>query len=181
MEKHLELKEKKQTLSRVEIPGHKASLLLTAFPGRTSANTFSTKKMSSVFNLLENDGCSHFLSLVEDDEFDDYCGKAVLEAEAKKRLINWVHLPIADMGIPKNDTLYGLNKIRPQLLEAINADLSIAIHCMGGLGRSGTIAAIILTDLGIPLQSAIGTVRQFRPGAIETRAQEEFILHSSLT
>ena len=180
MEKYLELREKKRNISRVEIPGHKASLLLTAFPGRTSANTFSTKKMSSVFNLLEKEGCSHFLSLVEDDEFDDYCGKAVLEAEAKKRLINWIHLPIADMDIPKNNTLDGLNKIRPQLLEAIKTDRSIAIHCMGGLGRSGTVAAIILADLGIPLQSAIGVVRQFRPGAIETSAQENFVLHSSL-
>ena len=99
----------------------------------------------------------------------------MLEAEAKKRLINWVHRPIGDMDIPKNDTLYGLNKIRPQLLEAINRDLSIAIHCMGGLGRSGTIAAIILADLGIPLQSAIDRVRQFRPGAIETKAQENFV------
>ena len=180
MEKYLELEEKKQTLSRVEIPGHKASLLLTAFPGRTSANTFSLKKMSSVFNLLENEGCSHFLSLVEDGEFDDYCGKAVLEAETKKRLINWIHLPIADMDIPKNNTLDGLNKVRPELLEAIKTERSIAIHCMGGLGRSGTVAAIILADLGISVQSAIGVVRQFRPGAIETRAQENFVLHSSL-
>ena len=180
MEKYLELEKKKQTVSRVEIPGHKASLLLTAFPGRTSANTFSVKKIGSVFSLLEKERCSHFLSLVEDDEFSRYCGKAVLEAEAKKRLINWVHLPIADMDIPKNDTLDGLNKIRPKLFEAIKTDRSIAIHCMGGLGRSGTVAAIILADLGIPLQSAIGVVRQFRPGAIETSALENFVLHSSL-
>ena len=84
------------------------------------------------------------------------------------------------MDIPKNNTLDGLNKIRPQLSEAIKTDRSIAIHCMGGLGRSGTVAAIILADLGIPLQSAIGVVRQFRPGAIETSAQENFVLHSSL-
>ena len=180
MEKYLELEKKKQTVSRIEISGRKASLLLTAFPGRTSANTFSIKKMVSVFNLLEKQRCSHFLSLVEDDEFSYYCGKAVLEAEAKKRLINWVHLPIADMDIPRNNTLNGLNIIRPQLSEAIKTDRSIAIHCMGGLGRSGTVAAIILADLGIPLQSAIGVVRQFRPGAIETSAQENFVLHSSL-
>ena len=180
MEKYLELKKKKQTVSRIEIPGHKASLLLTAFPGRTSANTFSAKKMASIFGLLEQERCSHFLSLVEDDEFSYYCGKALLEDEAKKRLIKLVHLPIADMDIPKNNTLNELNKIRPKLLTAIKTDRSIAIHCMGGLGRSGTVAAIILADLGIPLQSAICVVRQFRPGAIETRAQENFVLHSSL-
>ena len=84
------------------------------------------------------------------------------------------------MDIPRNNTLNGLNIIRPQLSEAIKTDRSIAIHCMGGLGRSGTVAAIILADLGITLQSAIGVVRQFRPGAIETSAQENFVLHSSL-
>ena len=175
MEKYLELEKKKQTVSRVEIPGHKASLLLTAFPGRTSANTFSVKKMVSVFGLLEKERCSHFLSLVEDDEFSYYCGKAVLEAEAKKRLINWVHLPIADMDIPRNNTLDGLNKIRPKLFEAIKTDRSIAIHCMGGLGRSGTVAAIILVDLGIPVVLAIEVIRRFRPGAIETEEQKRFI------
>ena len=81
------MEKKKQTVSRIEIPGHKASLLLTAFPGRTSANTFSVKKMVSVFSLLEKERCSHFLSLVEDDEFSCYCGKAVLEAETKKSRI----------------------------------------------------------------------------------------------
>ena len=180
MEKYLELEKKKQTVSRIEIPGHKAALLLTAFPGRTSANTFSEEKMASVFALLEKERCSHFLSLVEDDEFNYYCGKAVIEGEAAKRLIKWVHLPIADMDIPKNNTLTELNKIRPKLVTAIKADRSIAIHCMGGLGRSGTVAAMILVDLGIPFQSAIDVIRQFRPGAIETRAQENFVLHSAL-
>ena len=180
MEKYLELEKKKQTVSRIEIPGHKATLLLTAFPGRTSANTFSAERMASVFGLLEKERCSHFLSLVEDDEFNHYCGKAVIEGEAEKRLIKWVHLPIADMDIPKNNTLTELNEIRPKLVTAIKADRSIAIHCMGGLGRSGTVAAIILADLGTPFQLAIDVIRQFRPGAIETRAQENFVLNSAL-
>lgn len=174
------MEKKKQTLSRVEIPGHKAGLLLTAFPGRTSVNTFLIEKMSSVFNRLETEGCSHFLCLVEDDEFRGYCRKELLESESQKRLINWVHLPIADMDIPKNNTLSRLNRIRPQLSEAIKADHSIAIHCMGGLGRSGIVAAIILADLGIPVRSAIEVVRRFRPGAIETMAQENYVLHSSM-
>ena len=47
---------------------------------------------------------------------------------------------------------------------------------MGGLGRSGTVAGIILRDLGIPAQSAIDIVRQSRPGAIETKEQELFVV-----
>ena len=42
------------------------------------------------------------------------------------------------------------------------------------------VAAIILADLGLPIRSALEVVRQFRPGAIETKGQENFILNSSL-
>jgi ADP-ribosyl-[dinitrogen reductase] hydrolase len=78
-------------------------------------------------------------------------------------------------GIPSPTALDRLNKLRPRLNGAIKSGSSIAIHCMGGLGRSGTVAAIILRDLGIPAQLAIDIVRQFRPGAIETKEQENFV------
>jgi ADP-ribosyl-[dinitrogen reductase] hydrolase len=51
---------------------------------------------------------------------------------------------------------------------------------MGGLGRSGTVAAIILADLGVPIRFALEVVRRFRPGAIETSGQENFVLNASL-
>ena len=164
-----------QNLSKVKILDHEASLILTAFPGRTSSNTFSMRDMLGVLNALKKESCSYFLSLVEATEFSNYCDQGVLISEANKRSINCVHLPIVDLGIPKNDTLDMLNTLRPRLYEAIKSGSSIAIHCMGGLGRSGTVAAIILRDLGIPPQSAINIVRQFRPGAIETKEQEMFV------
>ena len=164
-----------QNLSKVKISDHEASLLLTAFPGRTSSNTFSMRDMLGVLNALKKESCSYFLSLVEEAEFSNYCDQRVLLSESKKRSINCVHLPIVDLGIPKNDTLDTLNKLRPRLYEAIQSGSSIAIHCMGGLGRSGTVAAIILRDLGIPAQRAIDIVRKFRPGAIETKEQEIFV------
>jgi ADP-ribosyl-[dinitrogen reductase] hydrolase len=179
VEKYLKLEKKEKSFSRIEIPGYNSSLFLAAFPGRTSANTFSVEKMVSVFDALEREKCSHFLSLVEDDEFNRYCAKTVLEKEAKKRLINWVHLPVADMDVPKNNTLVGLNELRPTLFDAIKKDHSVAIHCMGGLGRSGTVAAIILADVGVSMRKAIELVRRFRPGAIETKEQENYLLISS--
>ena len=161
-----------QNLSKVKIPDHEASLLLTAFPGRTSSNTFSMRDMLGVLNALKKESCSYFLSLVEAAEFGDYCDPGVLLSESKKRSINCVHLPIVDLGVPKDDTLDRLNKLRPRLYEAIKSGSSIAIHCMGGLGRSGTVAAIILRDLGIPAQLAINIVRQFRPGRLRLKSKK---------
>ena len=175
MEEHLELEGNTQSLSKVKISDHEASLILTAFPGRTSSNTFSMRDMLGVLNALKKESCSYFLSLVEATEFSNYCDHEVLVSESNKRSINFVRLPIVDMGVPKNETLDRLNKLRPSLHEAIKSGSSVAIHCMGGLGRSGTVAGIILRDLGIPAQSAIDIVRQSRPGAIETKEQELFV------
>ncbi len=51
-----------------------------------------------------------------------------------------------------------------------------AIACMGGVGRSGTVAACVLVRQGIDAQAAIAMVRAARhPEAVETEAQETFV------
>jgi hypothetical protein len=44
------------------------------------------------------------------------------------------------------------------------------------LGRAGMIAARLLAELGIEPATAIRRVRAVRPGAIETRQQEKYVL-----
>ena len=52
----------------------------------------------------------------------------------------------------------------------------VLVHCVGGLGRSGTIAACLLRSRGVSAEEAIAMVRAARsPRAIETHAQEAFV------
>jgi len=52
----------------------------------------------------------------------------------------------------------------------------VAIACMGGVGRSGTVAACALVDGGMKPAAAIALVRAVRhPTAVETVAQERFV------
>ena len=53
---------------------------------------------------------------------------------------------------------------------------NIVIHCWGGYGRTGTAAAMLLTDMGLNSGEAVKLVRKTRPGTIETDEQEEFCL-----
>jgi protein-tyrosine phosphatase len=47
---------------------------------------------------------------------------------------------------------------------------------MGGLGRSGTVAACVLVDGGMSAQAAIIAVREARgPRAVESLVQEHFV------
>ncbi len=51
----------------------------------------------------------------------------------------------------------------------------IVIHCLGGLGRTGTIAGRLLVEFGASPNEAIRVVRSARIGTIETRKQEEHV------
>ncbi len=53
------------------------------------------------------------------------------------------------------------------------------IHCAAGLGRTGTFAAKILTNFGWDPRTAIKEVRRIRPGAIERKIQEQYILNDT--
>ena len=50
------------------------------------------------------------------------------------------------------------------------------MHCRGGLGRTGIVAASLLIGFGIGPRDAIVAVRKARPGAIETLQQERYVL-----
>ena len=50
------------------------------------------------------------------------------------------------------------------------------VHCRGGLGRTGTVAACVLVALGDhSADKAIDAIRQARKGTIQTDEQEEFV------
>ena len=53
---------------------------------------------------------------------------------------------------------------------------NVAVACMGGVGRSGTVAACALVEAGVSPAEAIATVRAVRhPTAVETAHQERFV------
>lgn len=70
-----------------------------------------------------------------------------------------------------------------EVMDAILADVDsgraigdVAVACMGGVGRSGTVAACALVRGGSSAREAIDRVRAVRhPAAVETAAQQDFV------
>jgi protein-tyrosine phosphatase len=63
-----------------------------------------------------------------------------------------------------------------QIVEALNAGKSVALHCRQGIGRSAMIAAAALISGGQDADTAISTIRRSRGLEVpETHAQRKWI------
>jgi ADP-ribosyl-[dinitrogen reductase] hydrolase len=68
---------------------------------------------------------------------------------------------------------------RPAVLDILRLGGKVLVHCRGGLGRAGTVAACLLVECGVDPTVAIAQVRNARPGAIETAAHERYVMRYS--
>lgn len=79
-----------------------------------------------------------------------------------------VHLPVKDFTAPSPAQVeQGIAAIA----EAVAAGERVAVHCGGGLGRTGTLLACYLVHHGWGAEAAIARVREVRPGSVETAGQ----------
>jgi ADP-ribosyl-[dinitrogen reductase] hydrolase len=99
-----------------------------------------------------------------------------LGEEVLRRNMLWFHLPIVDVSIPDEQFEQAWDLAGDELRSILRGGSNVLVHCRGGLGRAGTIAARLLVELGMEPATAIASVRAVRPCAIETSDQERFVL-----
>ena len=79
-----------------------------------------------------------------------------------------LHLPVIDFSPPTPG----------QFIEALRfidsrqaAGLAVAVHCLAGLGRTGSVLAATRIRAGATASGAIAAVREVCPGAVESESQ----------
>lgn len=110
--------------------------------------------------------------LVEDHELVRW-GDADIVERARTRGIAVERWPMPD-GMPPSSL-----EVMDSLLDSIDvarAEGDVAVACMGGVGRTGTVVACALVRAGMAPQDAIAEVRRVRhPTAVETDEQRRFV------
>ena len=115
--------------------------------------------------LLKNTGVTVLITLTEQDFSQD-----VLARHGLRNL----HFPIADRTAPTTgETDMLVNQMRDML---DNGEV-LAVHCLAGLGRTGTIlAAYMVKEKGVSAQVALNQIRRFNRQFVQTDDQEDFLM-----
>ncbi len=112
---------------------------------------------------LREQGVEVIVTLSEDPLRRDWLIEAGLLA---------LHVPVPDMDAPSQEQL---REIISAIRKARERNMSVAVHCHAGKGRTGTILACYLVDKGCTPGDAIAAIRALRPGSVETELQEQAV------
>ncbi len=102
-------------------------------------------------------------------------GIAGIGAAVRRRHMEWAHWPIADYGMPDAEWAAAWPARSARLRSLLACGGRVLVHCKGGLGRAGMVAARLLVEAETATDAAIAAVRAARPGAVETVAQERWV------
>jgi ADP-ribosyl-[dinitrogen reductase] hydrolase len=152
---------------------------LTLCPGKKDALYGWNRDLKEDMRVIRAWGASIVVTLIEDHEFQ-LLAIENLEQEVRVHGMEWRHLPIRDVDVPDQRFESAWEQTGAELHDRLDAGDRILIHCRGGLGRTGLVAGVLLVERGCDPGTAVRRVRAVRPNAIETAAQERYVLNARI-
>jgi ADP-ribosyl-[dinitrogen reductase] hydrolase len=138
-------------IDHVDAPGG-GMIGMTFCPGRKGGGASSgtwVRDLDLDLDRIRDWGAVAVVTMMEEQELAN-CEIAGLSAAVRDRGMTWHHLPIVDVDVPREPLERAWSTSGPQLRADLAAGRKILLHCLGGLGRTGTIAARLLVELGVP-------------------------------
>ncbi|WP_291992050.1 dual specificity protein phosphatase family protein [Candidatus Accumulibacter sp. ACC003] len=150
------------------LPGCRGGLLLTPCPGTTSVAT------ETALLELKAAGAEALITLMPEAEMARN-SVTDLPTLCAGHGLQWFHLPIDDDQAPAAEFALAWQAQRAAVQELLDAGKKIAVHCKGGSGRTGLLAAQILVERGCSKDDAIVAVKELRPKALSLAVHQDYL------
>lgn len=165
-------------IDEIKIPGCAGILGLTFCPGKkdTGVHTegYWDRDLEADLVAIVRWGAHALVTLMETHEFA-LVKVPDLSEMASRKMKRWYHLPIVDVDVPDERFERLWAESAREIKALLHQGKKVVLHCRGGLGRTGLVAACLLREFHFAPDQAIQLVRATRPGSIETRQQESYV------
>lgn len=156
--------------------------MLTEMPFQFSGQVFGSAMpfgpfdhQNRIWQYYLDNGVDTVVVLVEPAEYQVYAQRD-LPSFYEDAGMDVLHLPIPDHGLPQDRKAF--HEALQTVLEKGRDGETIAVHCLAGIGRTGTFLACLAREsYGYEGQEAIHWVRKLIPGALENENQEQFVIN----
>jgi Polymorphic toxin system, DSP-PTPase phosphatase len=134
------------------VPGR---LLAGEYPGAKTKDE-ARRKLRSFLDV----GVDFFLDLTEEGEgLEPYAPLLQEEATARDRGVVYRRLPIPDMDTPTTERM---SEIQQAIEAALEAGRTVYVHCLGGIGRTGTVLGCYLVGHEVSVAEALAEIQRRR-------------------
>lgn len=145
-----------------------SAIFLTPCPGTKDVSLRDTIAQFS------EQGIKGLVSLTPKHEMEKL-GLTAIPALCTEFGINWFYAPIDDHQAPSDTFDQEWPSQRAKVHAILDSQHGVALHCIGGQGRTGTIAAQLLIERGLNFEEARAEVKAVKPGALTIETQVNYL------
>ncbi len=113
-------------------------------------------------------GINTFLDLTEINELPDYEQKINVLTDSNNNQIKYKRMPIKDRTVPEKEYL---KEILDFIHEESKNDRKVYVHCLRGLGRTGTVVGCYLVRNGFSGNESLQEIYRLRQGMLNAWMQ----------
>ncbi len=136
------------------------ALVLTPCPGTKDAD------LDTSLAQLQQQGVAAIVTALDESELASK-GVAELGEKAQQLGMKWFQIEIEDDCAPGDEFAAKWQQASPELHQVIAQGGKVAMHCMGGSGRTGLLAAHFLLEKQWQLDDIVREVQALRPKSVQ--------------
>jgi protein-tyrosine phosphatase len=145
-----------------------ATLIFTPCPGTKDTT------LAEAVATLKDAGAQALITLMPEDELARFAAES-LPDQCAIQGIQWFHLPVEDDHAPDERFATAFTSQKHTLLSLLEQQGTVAIHCRGGSGRTGFMAAILLLEVGMEREEVVRQVQSLRPHALKMPVHLDYL------